>query len=56
MVSRYAHLTPGHLAAAVERLVTVTPTSTDAVELARNCAGESSEPNNCLSLAVGGQR
>lgn len=36
MVSRYAHLAPGHLAAAVERLVVVGAIGNGAVELARN--------------------
>ena len=36
MVSRYAHRAPGHLAAAVERLVVLSSKDNGAVELARN--------------------
>jgi site-specific recombinase XerD len=54
MVSRYAHLAPGHLTAAVERLVAVAPKGHGAVELARNCPGAPSEHENNAPVAVGG--
>jgi hypothetical protein len=36
MVSRYAHLAPGHLVAAVERLVSALSKVSRAMELSRN--------------------
>jgi site-specific recombinase XerD len=56
MVSRYAHLAPGHLTAAVERLVAGGPNNNGAVELARNCPGAPSEHENNAPVAVGGAR
>jgi site-specific recombinase XerD len=56
MVSRYAHLAPGHLAAAVERLVAPTSKTTGAVELAHNCPGTTSDAYSGLFAAVGHTR
>ena len=51
MVSRYAHLAPGHLASAVERLVVVGPRGNGAVELARNYP-DARRHNATAALAV----
>ena len=53
MVSRYAHRAPGHLAAAVERLVVLSSKDNGAVELARNYPGTSLEHENYAPEVVG---
>ena len=56
MVSRYAHLAPGHLAAAVERLVGAAWKGNGAVELARNYPDAVLGHENHASEAVAGGR
>jgi site-specific recombinase XerD len=56
MVSRYAHLAPDHLAAAVERLVAGAPNGNGAVELARNYPGATSTANTHPPAVVGSER